>query len=42
MEFQLMNAKIYTGFADEKDAEEILARLNVNSRTGFVLIFGEL
>lgn len=28
MEFQLMNAEIYTGFADEKDAEEILARLN--------------
>ena len=28
MEFQLMNAEIYTGFADEKDVEEILARLN--------------
>ena len=28
MEFQLMNAEIYTGFTDEKDVEEILARLN--------------
>ena len=28
MEFQLMNADIYTGFTDEKDVEEILARLN--------------
>ena len=28
MEFQLMNAEIYTGFADEKDVEEILERLN--------------
>ena len=28
MEFQLMNAGIYTGFTDEKDVEEILARLN--------------
>ena len=28
MEFQLMNAEIYTGFTDEKDVEEILERLN--------------